>query len=45
MGALETHQGFIAAETLATQISILVGSGELGVGETGSIAIEIEKAG
>ena len=45
MGSLETHQGFIAAETLATELSILVGPGELGVGETGSIAIEIEKAG
>ena len=45
MGALETHLRFIAAETLATQLSILVGPGELGVGETGTIAIEIEKAG
>ena len=45
MGSLETHQGFIAAETLATELSILVGPGELGVGETGTIAIEIEKAG
>jgi isoleucyl-tRNA synthetase len=45
MSALETHQGFISAETLATELSILVGSGDLGVGETGMIAIEIEKAG
>ena len=45
MGSLETHQGFIAAETLATELSILVGPGELGVGEAGTIAIEIEKAG
>jgi isoleucyl-tRNA synthetase len=44
VSALRTHEGFIAAETLAIELKLAVGAGELGVGESGLIAIEIVKA-
>ena len=44
VSALRTHEGFIAAETLALELKLAVGAGELGVGESGLIAIEIVKA-
>lgn len=45
LGALNTHKAFIAAETLATELTIKTGTGELNVGESGLLAIEIVKAG
>jgi isoleucyl-tRNA synthetase len=45
IAALKAHEGFIAAETLAIELKLAVGAGELGVGESGLIGIEIVKAG
>ena len=44
IAALKAHEGFIAAETLAIELKLAVGAGDLGVGESGLIAIEIAKA-
>jgi isoleucyl-tRNA synthetase len=43
--ALFAHEAFIAAETLAVELNIEEGAGELSVGDSGLMAIELEKAG
>ena len=43
--ALKVHEGFIAAETLAVELSMSEGTGTFSVGDSGAIAIEIVKAG
>jgi isoleucyl-tRNA synthetase len=43
--ALKIHEAFVAAETLAVDLNLSLGEGNLSVGDSGSIAIEIVKAG
>ena len=43
--ALNAHEEFIASETLALELNITAGAGDLSVGESGLLSIEIVKAG
>ena len=43
--ALNAHEAFIASETLALELKITAGVGDLSVGESGLLSIEIVKAG
>ena len=43
--ALNAHEAFIASETLALELNITAGAGDLSVGESGLLSIEIVKAG
>ncbi len=43
--ALSEHSEFIGSEVLALELSISVGAGELSVGESGSLGIELHKIG
>ena len=43
--ALNAHEEFIASETLAIELDITAGAGDLSVGESGLLSIEIVKAG
>ena len=45
LNALNEHREFIASEVLALELSISSGSGELSVGESGSLGIELHKIG
>ncbi len=45
VSALNEHREFIASEVLALELSISSGSGELSVGESGSLGIELHKIG
>ncbi len=45
VNALNEHREFIASEVLALELSISSGSGELSVGESGSLGIELHKIG
>jgi isoleucyl-tRNA synthetase len=45
LNALNEHREFIASEVLALELSISSGPGELSVGESGSLGIELHKIG